>query len=143
VEPYKVGTHRHTPEIASVLGEVAGKEVDITFVPHITPMVRGIELTIYTKLIKPAEPKDIAAAYKEFYSGSKFVRLVPTMPTVPAVAGSNFCDIGFAFAGKDRLVVAVAIDNLVKGGAGQAIQNANLMFGLEETTGLWFPGMGI
>jgi N-acetyl-gamma-glutamyl-phosphate reductase len=143
IEPYKIGTHRHTPEIASVLGEVSGKEVDVTFVPHLTPMVRGIELTIYTKLAGPAEPKDIAAAYNEFYKGSRFVRLVPTIPTVPTVVGSNFCDLGFAFAGKNRLVVVGAIDNLVKGGSGQAIQNANLMFGLEETSGLWFPGMGI
>jgi len=143
IEPYKIGTHRHMPEIASVLGEATGKEVDVTFVPHLTPMVRGIQLTIYTKLMRPAEPGDIAAAYNEFYKGSRFVRMVPTIPTVPAVVGSNFCDIGFAFSGKNRLVIAAAIDNLVKGGAGQAVQNANIMFGLDETAGLWFPGLGI
>ncbi len=143
IEPYKIGTHRHMPEIASVLGEVTGKEVDVTFVPHLTPMVRGIELTIYARLSGQSEPGDIAAAYMEFYKGSRFVRLVPTIPTVPTVAGSNFCDIGFAFSGRNRLVVAATIDNLIKGGAGQAIQNANLMFGLDEAAGLWFPGMGV
>jgi N-acetyl-gamma-glutamyl-phosphate reductase len=143
IEPYKIGTHRHMPEIASVLGEASGREVDVTFVPHLTPMVRGIELTIYTRLSRPAEPRDILAAFGECYAGSRFVRLVQSIPTVPAVAGSNFCDIGFAFSGKDRLVVVAAIDNLVKGGAGQAVQNANLMFGLDEAAGLWFPGMGV
>ncbi len=143
IEPYKIGTHRHQPEIASVLGESCGMEVDVMFVPHLTPMVRGIELTIYTRLAREAEPKDAVAAYNASYAGSRFVRLVPSIPTVPAVAGSNFCDIGFAFSGRNRLVVVVAIDNLVKGGAGQAVQNANLMFGLDEAAGLWFPGMGI
>jgi N-acetyl-gamma-glutamyl-phosphate reductase len=143
VEPYKIGTHRHAPEIVSVLGDVCGRDIGLTFVPHLVPMVRGIQLTIYTRLAAPAEPKDIVGAYRQFYGASKFVRLVPSIPSVPAVAGSNFCDIGFGLAGKDRLVIAVAIDNLVKGGSGQAVQNANIMFGLDEAQGLWFPGMGL
>ncbi|MBN2231352.1 MAG: N-acetyl-gamma-glutamyl-phosphate reductase [Deltaproteobacteria bacterium] len=139
LKPYKVGSHRHQPEIVEQLGRYAGVPAEVLFVPHLVPISRGIVSTMYVPLRQDASTEDIAALYGRYYGAEPFVRPLPAgeMPNVLAVRGSNFCDIGFVSAAAGRtLVVATAIDNLVKGAAGQAIQNANLMFGLEETAGL-------
>jgi N-acetyl-gamma-glutamyl-phosphate reductase len=142
VIPYKVGTHRHAPEIQMVLERVASREVDVVFTPHLMPIVRGMLCTSYARLKKDMDLETIYASYHEYYGGMRFVRLLQT-PSISSVIGSNFCEIGLAMSGKDTVVVMSTIDNLVKGGSGQAVQNANIMFGLEESSGLDFPGLGV
>jgi len=137
---YKVGGHRHNPEMDEVLSIESGKPVSITFVPHLVPMSRGMLTTLYTTPKKSVGPDDIRACLSSYYAGRHFVRLCPDnkMPDTRAVRGTNFCDIGFKLdASRNRLILISAIDNLVKGAAGQAVQNMNIMLGLDETTGLW------
>jgi N-acetyl-gamma-glutamyl-phosphate reductase len=139
LKPYKVGSHRHQPEIVEQLGRCAGVPVEVLFVPHLVPMSRGIVSTMYVPLQPDVSANDVAALYGRHYGAEPFVRLLPAgeMPNALAVRGANYCDIGFVSVVESRtLVVATAIDNLVKGAAGQAIQNANLMFGIDETAGL-------
>ncbi|MFA5072668.1 MAG: N-acetyl-gamma-glutamyl-phosphate reductase [Nitrospirota bacterium] len=141
---YKIGTHRHTPEIEQELSGLAGKEVVISFTPHLVPMNRGIFSTIYASLSKPFHTKEAHELYQEFYKEERFIRLLPIgeFPNVRNVRGSNFCDIGISVDPRTgRLIVLVAIDNLVKGAAGQAIQNMNLMMGFEEDAGLGDAGL--
>ncbi len=136
---YKVGVHRHQPEIVEQLSLAAGWQPSLLFVPHLVPMNRGILSTIYVPLAAGRELDDPAALYREFYRDEPFVRLLPPgeLPTTGAVRGSNYCDIGFVpRPDAGLLVVVTAIDNLVKGAAGQAVQNFNIMFGREETLGL-------
>ena len=133
IVPYKVTDHRHFPEIRQELTKLGGK-MKIAFTPHLIPVNRGILTTAHVYLKGPLEQEEIKEIYREFYSDCYFIRFVQT-PTVGRVRGSNFCDIGF-FVGEDRVVVISAIDNLVKGASGQAVQNMNLMFGLSEETGL-------
>ena len=136
---YKVGTHRHTPEIEQELSKLADSPVTLSFTPHLVPMNRGILSTIYAKLLAPADTGKLHALYQEAYRGEPFIRVLPPgqFPNVRNVRGSNFCDVGvYADARTGRAVVVTAIDNLVKGAAGQAVQNMNLMAGFEETTGL-------
>lgn len=136
---YKVGSHRHTPEMEEVLGREAGRPVTLTFVPHLVPMSRGMAATIYAAPVKGVGSGDIDRCLREFYRARPCVRLCAAgrPPDTLNVRGTNFCDIGFALDTRtNRLILMSAIDNLVKGAAGQAVQNMNLMLGFPETTGL-------
>jgi len=142
VTPYKVGQHRHTPEIRQALETVGQGEVDVVFTPHLVPIVRGILSTCYMTLNEKMDHESLYEVYEDFYKKSPFIRVNGT-PNIASVSGSNFCEIGFELAGERNLVVMATIDNLTKGGAGQAVQNANIMFGLDQSTGLKFPGLGV
>ncbi|QDT41358.1 N-acetyl-gamma-glutamyl-phosphate reductase [Gimesia alba] len=135
ITAYGVGTHRHTPEIEEVLTTVGGKEVKVTFTPHLTPMNRGILATMYPRLTEAVSRDAILDIYRAFYQGKPFVRVIDRIPATKDVAGTNYCDISVQFAG-DQLIVFSATDNLIKGAAGVAVQNFNLMAGYPETTGL-------
>ena len=136
-KPYKVAAHRHNPEMNEVLSLEAGKAVSVTFVPHLVPMSRGMLTTTYANLRSGVTEKDIRECLQTFYKGRKFVRISKPgkIPNTLHVRGTNYCDIGCKADGK-RLILVSAIDNLVKGAAGQAVQNMNLMAGLEESAGL-------
>ena len=138
---YKVGTHRHTPEIAAILSEQAGKPIDLTFVPHLVPMSRGMESTIYTYPRQGVDVQAIEKCLRDFYRGRPFVRICgQTPPDSLNVKGTNCCDIGLVVDPRcGQLVLMSVIDNLVKGAAGQAVQNMNIMMGLNETAGLMAP----
>jgi N-acetyl-gamma-glutamyl-phosphate reductase len=141
---YKIGTHRHTPEIEQELSALAGIKITVSFTPHLIPMNRGILTTIYAATQKEADTAQTQELYQKFYRDEPFVRLLPSgqFPNVRNQRGSNFCDIGvYADPRTDRIVVVTAIDNLVKGAAGQAIQNMNLVAGFGETEGLKCAGM--
>lgn len=136
---YKVAEHRHNPEMDEVLGIGAGKPVSITFVPHLVPMTRGMLTTIYARLSDTANEKAVSEALHSYYADRPFVRLCvkPALPDTLHVKGTNFCDIAYRIDFRSRrLVLISAIDNLVKGAAGQAVQNMNIMLGLKETAGL-------
>jgi N-acetyl-gamma-glutamyl-phosphate reductase len=136
---YKVGVHRHNPEMDAILSREAGQPVYLTFVPHLIPMSRGMLTTIYATPAAPLKSKDIAQCLAAAYSGHPFIRLCAEerVPDTIHVKGTNFCDIGFKLDERtQRLILISAIDNLVKGAAGQAVQNMNIMRGLDETTGL-------
>ncbi|MFV9677120.1 MAG: N-acetyl-gamma-glutamyl-phosphate reductase [Methanosarcinales archaeon] len=134
--PYKITEHRHVAEMRNELG------VKVSFTPHVIPSIRGILTTAHVFLAEEKKREELEAIYKLFYAGKRFVRLREGTPSLSFVRGTNFCDIGISVeADSDRVVVVSAIDNLVKGGSGQAIQNMNVMFGLEEEAGLWFPGL--
>ncbi len=137
---YKVGVHQHIPEIMQALGTFATTpSFDFTFTPMIGPLVRGIYSILNVQLEGSAEAEHIKEIYREFYEHAPFVRLRDTMTEVRHVAHTNFCDIHIAHTTKrGSLVIITAIDNLLKGAAGQAIQNMNLMLGLDEKTGLSF-----
>ncbi len=139
VKAYNIGGHRHTPEIEQALSELAGSPVVISFTPHLIPMTRGILSTCYAKLKAGVSAGDIDQAYGAMYGGEFFIRLLGRggYPATKNTRGSNFCDIGWHVDNRTGRVVAVsAIDNLVKGAAGQAVQNLNVMFGLDEKSGL-------
>ncbi len=140
--PYKVGTHRHSPEIQIALEKVSGSSIELIFTPHLMPIVRGMLCTSYVQLKKGMDKDSLLKLYDEFYLGKRFVRLVAS-PSISSVVGSNFCEIGLELVGANTVVVMSTLDNLVKGASGQAIQNANIMLGLPETTGLDFPGLGV
>ncbi len=136
---YSVAQHRHTPEIEEKLSALAGMPLRITFTPHLVPMNRGILSTIYMKLKSMVDEETILKRYQEFYQGAPFVRVLPvnTLPNTRAVTYSNFCDISVVVDTRtQRLIVLTAIDNLVKGAAGQAVHCLNLMRGFPETAGL-------
>lgn len=138
-KPYKVGGHRHTPEIDENLSQAAGRAVKITFVPHLIPMTRGMQSTIYGKLSSDADERRVRQCLEAAYGDASFVRLLGAgrAPDTLNVRGTNFCDIGWAVdPGSGRIILMSAIDNLVKGAAGQAVQNMNLMVGFEESSGL-------
>ncbi len=139
MKAYGVASHRHTPEIEEQLSRVASKPVTISFTPHLVPMNRGILATAYATLTKPVTTEEVKALYNRYYQDEYFVRVLE--PGVPPetrwVEGSNFADISFQIDPRtNRIVMMGAIDNMVKGAAGQAMQNMNLMFGLPENTGL-------
>lgn len=142
---YKVGSHRHTPEMEAILQEAAGHPVSLTFVPHLVPMSRGMQATIYTRTHKGVTGRDVDACLQLFYKDRSFVRLCGSLPADSLnVKGTNCCDIGFVHDNESRsLILMSAIDNLVKGAAGQAVQNMNLMLGLDETRGLLPPAYPI
>lgn len=136
---YKVGDHRHTPEIEQEIAKLAGQEVAISFTPHLVPMVRGILSTVYAGSVKDVSQAEVDALYHDFYKDERFVRpCTPgAFPSTQFVRGSNYCDIGCKVDPRTKRVVIVsAIDNLVKGAAGQAIQNMNIVLGLDEAAGL-------
>jgi N-acetyl-gamma-glutamyl-phosphate reductase len=136
---YKIGQHRHMPEMEQELGFLAETDVKISFVPHLLPVNRGILNTIYAGLKESVSVSDLIDLYKKFYDGEAFVRIYKagTFPSVSSVRGSNYCDIGLTVDGETgRVIIVSAIDNLIKGAAGQALQNMNLMYGLSEDSGL-------
>ena len=139
IKAYGVGTHRHTPEIEEQLSYAAGKPVTISFTPHLVPMNRGILVTAYASLNGKVTEEEARAAYEKYYGDEYFVRLLEpgAVPQTRWVEGSNFADVNFKIDPRTgRVVMMGAIDNMVKGAAGQAVQNMNLMFGLPEETGL-------
>ena len=140
MKAYGVGTHRHTPEIEEQLGYACGRDdLKLIFTPHLVPMNRGILVTAYANLEKEVTYEDVKAVYDKYYDKEKFVRVLEkdACPETRWVEGSNFVDIGFKIEPRtNRLIMMGALDNLVKGAAGQAVQNMNLLFGLPETEGL-------
>ncbi len=139
MKAYKIASHRHTPEIDEQLSYAAGSEVNVLFTPHLTPMNRGILATCYATLNKTATYDDIRQIYENYYGNEYFIRLTKKgiFPETKWVKGTNFMDIGFAVDERTNKVIVIgAIDNLVKGAAGQAVQNMNIMFGLSEKEGL-------
>jgi N-acetyl-gamma-glutamyl-phosphate reductase len=142
ITPYKVGSHRHTPEIQMALERVAKTPLDVVFTPHLLPVVRGMLTTCYASLKSPMEKDEVLKTFTNFYQGERFIRMT-SVPSMASVNGSNFIEIGAEKAGRRTVVVMSALDNLVKGASGQAIQNCNIMLGLDETTGLDFPGLGV
>lgn len=141
---YSVAIHRHTPEIEQELGKLAGGEITVSFTPHLLPVTRGILSTIYAKLSDPAGEGEILELYREFYRDERFVRVLPAgmTPQIKWVAGTNHCDLGVTVDPRTgRVIVLAAIDNLVKGASGQAVQNMNIICGLPEDTALTGPGL--
>ena len=136
---YKIGNHRHTPEIDQELSVLAGCDVTVTFIPHLIPVNRGMLSTIYATLLRKTSIEELIDVYKTFYKDEQFVRVYDEgmFPNISSVKGSNYCDIGLALDERTgRVVIVSAIDNLIKGAAGQAVQNMNLMYGLPENSGL-------
>lgn len=139
IKPYNMTTHRHRAEMEQELHRL-NPDVKISFTPHIIPSVRGILTTAHIFVNRELSKDDVQAIYDEFYRGKPFVRM--NRPSLATVRGSNFCDIAFEVdKGTDRIVVVSAIDNMVKGASGQAIQNMNIMYGFDERTGLWTSGL--
>lgn len=139
VKAYKIFQHRHVPEIEQELSLLAQKKVTVTFVPHLIPMDRGILTTLYATLIQKTGAEEVSKVLKEHYQREPFVRVYSKgkLPCTKDVRGSNYCDIGVSIdEGRGRMVIVTAIDNLVKGASGQAIQCMNIMLGLPEATGL-------
>lgn len=138
---YKVATHRHTPEIEQTLSHLAGQKVKLTFVPHLLPINRGILSTCYARLKPGVTKEQLRKAYEEFYKDEYFVRLLPEGMTadIHNIKYSNFCDVSIYTDERTGTFIAIsAIDNMVKGAAGQAVQNMNIVFGLDEKCGLEF-----
>lgn len=136
---YKVGKHRHTPEIEQELNFLAGEKFAISFTPHLLPVKRGILSTIYANLKKEVTLPELHSLYSSFYTGEKFVRICQpgSLPNISSICGSNFCDIGLTIDPRTKRVIIIsAIDNLIKGAAGQAVQNMNIICNLKEDTGL-------
>ncbi len=139
VKAYKIFSHRHTPEIEQELSQITEKEIKVTFVPHLIPMDRGILTTLYVHLLKKMKAEELLNAFHDYYRGEPFIRIYPKgkLPNTKDVRGSNFCDIGAMVSEADgRAVIVTAIDNLVKGASGEAVQNMNIMLGYPETMGL-------
>ncbi|MHB8348716.1 MAG: N-acetyl-gamma-glutamyl-phosphate reductase [Acidiferrobacterales bacterium] len=142
IKAYAVAGHRHWPEICQGLGRVTGTPIGLTFVPHLVPMVRGIYATLYARLTQPIA--DLQAVFEERYQAEPFVDVLPpgSHPDTRSVRASNVCRVAVHRpAGGETVVVLSVIDNLVKGAAGQAVQNMNIAFGLDETTGLAAPAV--
>ena len=139
IKAYGVATHRHTPEIEEQLGYAAGEKVVLNFTPHLVPMNRGILATEYAKLTKKVTYEEVKAIYDKYYADETFIRVLDkdVCPQTKCVEGSNYVDVNFKIDLRTRRVIMMgAIDNLVKGAAGQAVQNMNLMFGFDEAEGL-------
>ncbi len=139
IEAYNVGEHRHTPEIENILSLIGQSETKVYFTPHLIPMNRGILCTIYVKIKKKISSRDIITIYNDFYSKEPFVRVKQDnkLPKTKDVANTNFCEIAIRVV-DERVIILSSIDNLIKGAAGQAVQNMNIMFGFKETLGLLF-----
>ena len=147
LKAYGIASHRHTPEIEQELSALAKEQITLTFTPHLVPMNRGILTTCYAARSGEASLDEVLEIYGEFYKDAPWVRVLPkgSFPETRWVKGSNFCDIGVTLDTRTNRMIAVgAIDNLMKGAAGQAVQNMNIRFGLEQTAGLGlgsiFPG---
>jgi N-acetyl-gamma-glutamyl-phosphate reductase len=142
IQAYKLTNHRHRAEIVQELTRLDGKLKKISFTPHVIPSVRGILTTAHIFIKQEIDIEGLTNIFCDFYQDKPFIRLIKGIPMLGGVRGSNFCDIGFEIEqGSDRIVIISAIDNLGKGASGQAIQNMNLMFGLDETMGLWKPAI--
>ena len=138
-QAYAVAKHRHVPEIEQVLADQSGKPVSLTFVPHLVPMTRGILVTAYGTLKKKLTNAAVRQAFEEEYGGERFIRLLPEgrWPQTKDTAGTNYVDINVTIDERNRrIIVLAALDNLVKGASGQAVQNMNLLFGLPEAMGI-------
>ncbi len=131
---YKIGEHRHAPEMEEVISDVSGEKYHVTFVPHLVPYNQGILSTCYVTLKENRKPEDLQTLYERTYKDEPFVRVMNynVSPAIKNIVDTNFCDIGIKLVDEKTLVVVSAIDNLVKGAAGQAVQNMNLMFGIQE-----------
>jgi N-acetyl-gamma-glutamyl-phosphate reductase len=138
VKAYKVGIHQHIPEINQTLGDATTQSVSVTFVPHLLPITRGIYTSTYATLKRTVSEQVILDAFNKYYTKEPFVRVSSSaIPEIKHVNFTNFIDIGFRlYPENNQLVILSAIDNLIKGAAGQAVQNMNLMFGFDETEGL-------
>ena len=144
MKAYGVLTHRHTPEIEEQLGYAAGEDIKIIFTPHLVPMNRGILVTEYASLTRPVSYEEVKAIYDSYYKEETFIRVLDkdVCPETKWVEGSNYVDINFKIDERtNRIVMMGALDNIVKGAAGQAVQNMNLVFGIEETEGLMLVPM--
>lgn len=144
MKAYGVLTHRHTPEIEEQLGYAAGEDIKIIFTPHLVPMNRGILVTEYASLTRPVTYEEVRAIYDSYYKQETFIRVLDkdVCPETKWVEGSNYVDINFKIDERtNRIVMMGALDNIVKGAAGQAVQNMNLVFGIEETEGLMLVPM--
>jgi N-acetyl-gamma-glutamyl-phosphate reductase len=144
VNPYGLGSHRHTPEIEQELSILAGKPVRITFAPHLVPMTRGMLSTIYINLNKTISDEKLVEHYRHFYKKEYFIRVLnaDNFASSHHVLYSNFCDIGLKVDSRNqRLIITSALDNLIKGASGQAVQNMNILLGLNEKTGLMAPAI--
>jgi N-acetyl-gamma-glutamyl-phosphate reductase len=142
IQAYKLTSHRHRAEIMQELTRLDTTGLKkISFTPHVIPSVRGILTTAHIFVNRELSEEDMMKIYQDYYMDKPFIRLIKGIPMLTGVRGSNFCDIGFEIEKENsRIVIISALDNLVKGASGQAIQNMNLMFGFPETTGLWMPG---
>jgi N-acetyl-gamma-glutamyl-phosphate reductase len=137
IRAYKINGHQHIPEIQSILQNASQQEVTASFIPHLVPLTRGIYTTVLADLKKSITDQEVLDAYADFYKSAPFVRVKRQVPQIKDVVYTNFCDIGTAVDKRaNKLVLISVIDNLVKGAAGQAIQNMNIMFGLAEQQGL-------
>ncbi|MEZ4554035.1 MAG: N-acetyl-gamma-glutamyl-phosphate reductase [Dehalococcoidia bacterium] len=140
VVPYRVFAHQHVTETSQTLGALSGEPATVHFVPHLLGMTRGILSTMHVVLARPATKEALLDRYREYYDGQPFVRVLPTPPTLKGTAGSNYCDISVEVSADGRrAVVMSSIDNLLKGQSGTAMQNINLMFGLDPRMGLDRP----
>lgn len=143
LKAYAVPGHRHSPEMRQGLERVCGQPVGLTFVPHLTPMIRGIHATLYARLLDPGTKVNLQALYEQRYANEPFVDVMPagSHPETRSVRGENSCRIAVHHPGGGAVIVLAVIDNLVKGAAGQAVQNMNILFGLDETLGLRYPAV--
>ncbi len=143
MKAYGLAVHRHTSEIEQELSKAAGKDLMLSFTPHLVPMKRGILSTAYTGLKKGVSEADIEKTYIEYYDETPFVNFTGTnIPETKHVSGSNRLDIGYKIDTRlNRLIVVSVLDNIIKGAGGQAIQNMNVMFGLDESAGLEINGL--
>lgn len=143
VKPYNVAGHRHTPEIEQEMSALLGRDMPVTFTPHLVPMTRGILVTAYLAVAGSVTTDEATSILREAYAGEPFVRvLADVLPQTKATSGSNFCDVAVRVDAHSGTLIAMAVlDNLVKGASGQAVQNMNVMMGLPEDLGLWTPGL--
>lgn len=142
IKAYSVGCHRHTPEIEQELSHIYGSNLNLVFTPHLVPMNRGILSICYADLINNISQEELYKVYEDFYKDEFFVKIIEDMPETKYVSGSNMCHIGLRVDKRTgKVIVGSVIDNLIKGAAGQAVQNMNLMFDFDETMGLNFPAM--
>ena len=141
VIPYGIGTHRHTPEIESIVGDISSRKTDVMFVPHLVPIVRGLISTCYFRLTEEVGQEELDEIYNDAYGGERFINYVEE-PSLRAVVASNNAQVSSTAKGKDAVAIC-ALDNLVKGASGQAVQCMNLMLGFKESLGLEAPGLGV
>ncbi len=132
---YGIGSHRHTPEMEQIAGDIAGGEVKVLFQPHVGAFDRGILSSVYCKPTGKISAEQLASLYNDFYRDEPFVQVCKSSPALKDIAGTNYCHV-FPTLSKGMIVCFSTIDNLVKGASGQAIQNMNIIFGLDETLGL-------
>ena len=143
IKAYGISGHRHLPEINQMLTDLAGKQTAITFIPHLVPMIRGMLASVYVDILPPLPPVNVVELFTRAYKGEHFVKVLPegTPPETRFVKLSNVCHIGIKQQESGKWVILSAIDNLLKGASGQAVQNMNIMFGFDEIEGLPLAGL--